>query len=64
MTCVSIAHTNSNDLCENCKNSIDALRKNFSHMLFIIIITLSITEIIDIFRYIYFRKKYNIHLYD
>ncbi len=63
MTCVSITHISSNDLYENCKNGIDALRNNFSYMLFIIIITLGVIDIIAIFRYFYFRKKYHIHVY-
>ncbi len=64
MTCVFITCINSNDLYENCKNGIDALRKNFSYTLFIVFITLGVIEIITIFRYFYFRKKYHIHVYD
>ncbi len=45
MTSVSTVHLSSNDLYENCNNGIDALRKNFSYTLFIIIITLGTLEI-------------------
>jgi hypothetical protein len=64
MICVSIIHINSNDLYGNSKNGIDTLRKNFSYMLFIIINKLHVIEVIAIFRYFYFRKKYHFHIYN
>jgi hypothetical protein len=59
-----LQHINSNNLYENCNNGTDAIRKNLSYTLFIIIITLDVLEIIAIFSYFYFRKKYHIHVYD
>ncbi len=54
----------SNDLYESCNKGVDALRQNLNYTLFIIIITLGILEIIVIFSYFYFTKKYHIHVYD
>ncbi len=54
----------SDQLYENCNKGIDSLRKNFNYILLALIITFGVIEIIVIFSYFYFRKKYHIHVYD